>query len=132
MIKLTKAQMEEFNKTYTFLNHWVGSMADKADNIDELRFDGMLPNNEIMRFVRSFNHKFEIPELGYKFTYQSELKRINVLFNNTTKEHKNKVMKMLINYCFQHRVQPHRLRMRFKIFNIVKNETPTVYEYGAA
>ncbi len=129
---LTKAEKKEFNKTYDFLNIWVGSMAVNADRIDELRFDGVAPGYELMKFIRGFNNIFKVDELGFTFTNQSELKRINVLFNNSTKEHREIVMNRLIKYCFSNKVQPYKLRVAFKDFSIVKNETPTVYEYGRA
>lgn len=127
---LTKLEQKEFDKTYDFLNHWVGSMLTQADKIDELRFDGMMPNSELIKFARKINNTSNFDELNLFFTNQSELYKINRLFNDKTNHHKNLVMKRLINYCFANKVQPHRLRMNFKEFSVVRNETPIVYEYG--
>ncbi len=130
---LTKPEIQEFEKTFYFLNVWVGSMHINANSVSELRFDGFPPGAELIKFARGINNLFKVEELDLYFNANdSELRRINVLFNFTNAKKKEVAMNRLVKYCFNNRVQPSRLRFAFKTFSIVKNEDPEIYEYGAA
>ncbi|PHO10312.1 hypothetical protein CPG37_04500 [Malaciobacter canalis] len=131
---LTELELKEFQKTYDFLNYYIGSAASKAKKIQEIKFDGSVVNSEIIKFVNGFRNIFRIEELGMTFkSTHTELQKINLMFNETTKEHKNAVMDRLIKYCFNNKVQPHRLRMRgWKAYQVIKDETPVIVEYGTA
>ncbi|RYA23914.1 hypothetical protein CRU96_05765 [Malaciobacter halophilus] len=131
---LTELEMNEFNKTYDFLNYYIGTAAYKAKKIQEIKFDGSAANNEIIKFVNGFKNLHRIEELDITFkAHHTELQKINLMFNETTAAHKKAVMDRLIKYCFNNRVQPHRLRMRgWKNYQIIKDETPVIVEYGTA
>lgn len=86
-----------------------------AKNVHELRFDGKKANEEILKFI------------GNNF---KDLKEVNHLFNDSRKALKAKTMERLVKYCFMNKVQPYRLRMSFKEFDVFKqNDIPMVYEF---
>ncbi len=116
---LTKLEKKEFEKTFDFINIWIGTAHwFEAKNIHNLRFDGQKANDEILKFI------------GNNF---KDLKEVNDLFNESTPAFKESTMNRLIKYCFMNKVQPHRLRMVFKDFEVYKpNNTPIVYEFGSA
>ena len=37
---LTKLEKQEFEKTFDFINHYIGTYSFMAKNVHELRFDG--------------------------------------------------------------------------------------------
>lgn len=134
---LTTAEKEEFEKTFKFIDHRIGSAYDLgAKTIQEIKFDGVVAQKEILEFVNSFNYLNEIPEINWKASHnQTPLHKISNLFNNSTPERKKVVMDKLINYCFRKKVQPSKLRViGFKKCEVVKvnREEPILYEYGAA
>lgn len=114
---LAKWEQEEFNKTFDFVNHYIGTYSFMAKNVHELRFDGKKANEEILKFI------------GNNF---KDLKEVNCLLNESTRAVKAKTMERLIKYCFMNKVQPHKLRMSFKEFDVFKqNDIPMVYEFGS-
>lgn len=116
---LAKWEQQEFEKTFDFINHYIGTAFwYDAKNVHNLRFDGKKANEEILKFI------------GNNF---KDLKEVNQLFNNSTKALKQQTMERLIKYCFMNKVQPYRLRMiGFKDFDIFKvNDTPIIYEFGS-
>lgn len=114
---LTKLEKQEFEKTFDFINHYIGTYSFMAKNVHELRFDGKKANEEILKFI-SNNFK--------------DLKEVNHLFNDSTKALKKETMERLTKYCLLNKVQPHMLRMSFKEFDVYKaNEVPMIYEFGS-
>ena len=112
---LTKLEKQEFEKTFDFINHYIGTYSFMAKNVHELRFDGKKANEEILKFI------------GNNF---KDLKEVNSLFNESRKALKQRTTERLIKYCFMNKVQPHRLRMCFKEFDVYKqNDIPMVYEF---
>lgn len=114
---LAKWEQEEFEKTFNFINYYIGaSYWLDAKNVHNLRFDGKKANDEILKFI---SNKFK------------DLKEVNLLFNESTPALKQSTMDRLIKYCFLNKIQPHRLRMiGFKDFDIFKNyDVPMVYEF---
>lgn len=116
MRTLAKWEKEEFEKTFNFINYYIGtSYWLNANTIHNLRFDGQKANPELLRFI---DNNFK------------DLKEVNLTFNESSPELKQSTMNRLIKYCFLNKVQPHRLRMFFKEFTIFKpNEIPIVYEF---
>lgn len=55
---LTKLEQREFDKTFNFLNHWIGSAYwyDNVNSLHDLRFDGKRVNLEIFEMI---NNKFK-------------------------------------------------------------------------
>lgn len=131
---LTELEKNEFNKTYDFLNHWVGTAAGiGAKKISEIRFDDRVANAEIIKFVNGIGRLTKVEELNLFFKGESEILKLRLIFNDATTENKKLAMDRLINYCFNNRVQPHKLRMRgFKNYSIKKEDVPVVVEFGAA
>ena len=115
---LAKWEQEEFEKTFNFINYYIGtSYWLDAKNVHNLRFDGKKANDEILKFI------------GNNF---KDLKEVNLLFNESTPALKQSTMNRLIKYCFLNKVQPYRLRMSFKEFDVFKqNDIPMVYEFGS-
>lgn len=114
---LTKLEKKEFEKTFNFINLWIGTAHwFEAKNVHSLRFDGQKANEEILKFI-SNNFK--------------DLKEVNHLFNDSYPALKQSTMDRLIKYCFTNKIQPHRLRMEFKNFDVFKiNDIPLVYEFN--
>lgn len=130
---LTRTEMNEFEKTYNFLNYYIGFAAHMAKKVEQIKFDEKMANAEIIRFVNSFKNIYKIDESNLNLSSHNELQKINLLFNECTSNHKKIVMDRLINYCFNNRVQPYRLRMiGFKNYTIAKDVTPVVVEYETA
>lgn len=132
---LTKAEKKEFERTYAFLDFYIGSFANQVENVSELRFDGLVANREILSFCKRMGNLKEFLEFGlegYKFASLSEVKKINLIFNRVNAERKEIALQKLIDYCFNYKVQPHMLRMKFDKFTIAKNEIPTIFEYQGA
>ena len=114
---LTKLEQQEFEKTFDFINHYIGTYSFMAKNVHELRFDGKKANEEILKFI------------GNNF---KDLKEVNHLFNDSTIALKQQTMERLIKYCFMNKVQPHKLRMSFKEFDVYKaNDVPMIFEFGS-
>ena len=116
---LTKLEKREFEKTFDFINFYIGSSPYYgAKNVHDIRIDGKKLNDELLKFI------------GNNF---KDLKEVNNLFNESTPKLKESTMNRLIKYCFMNRVQPHRLRMMdFKEYSIYKsNDIPVVYEFGS-
>ena len=114
---LTKLEKQEFEKTFDFINHYIGTYSFMAKNVHELRFDGKKANEEILKFI------------GNNF---KDLKEVNCMFNESTIALKQQTMERLTKYCFMNKVQPHRLRMSFKEFDVYKaNDVPMIYEFGS-
>ena len=54
------------------------------------------------------------------------------MFNESRKALKQQTMERLTKYCFMNKVQPHRLRMSFKEFDVYKaNDVPMIFEFGS-
>ena len=114
---LAKWEQEEFSKTFDFINHYIGTYSFMAKNVHELRFDGKKANEEILKFI------------GNNF---KDLKEVNHLFNDSYPALKQSTMDRLIKYCFMNKVQPYKLRMIFKEFDIFKQiDIPMVFEFGS-
>lgn len=131
---LTQLEKNEFEKTYAFLECYIGAAAHSAKKVSQIKFDGKSANAELLKFIGGFNNLHEVSELNLVFPHNyTELQKVNLMFNNINANHKEKVMNRLIAYCFNNRVQPHRLRMYgFKNYMIVKDEAPVIVEYGKA
>jgi len=114
---LAKWEQEEFSKTFDFINHYIGTYSFMAKNVHELRFDGKKANEEILKFI------------GNNF---KDLKEVNHLFNDSYPDLKQSTMDRLIKYCFMNKVQPYKLRMIFKEFDVFKQiDIPMVFEFGS-
>jgi hypothetical protein len=114
---LAKWDKEEFSKTFDFINHYIGTYSFMAKNVHELRFDGKKANEEILKFI------------GNNF---KDLKEVNHLFNDSYPDLKQSTMDRLIKYCFMNKVQPYKLRMIFKEFDVFKQiDIPMVFEFGS-
>ena len=84
---LTNLEMNEFELTYKFLDHNIGSFALQAPTVSSLRFDGRLPNPEIIDFVRRMGNLKEFPEFDFdaaSFARLSPLRKVNAIFNNVS------------------------------------------------
>lgn len=130
MLNLNELELNEFKKTYDFLNHYIGSTC--AKNINELRFNKSLVNQEIRDFLNALLQIQEVKELGLKFTSKdSAIKRCNLLFCDASKYHKDLILMRLIRYCKKHHVQPHRLRMSSYNSEVINSNynPPIVTEY---
>lgn len=103
---LTHQEKKEFEKTYNFINIYIGSSYAYCDSIHELRFDGCRVTQELVKFIQSFK----------------SLKEVSYYFNNLSKDHVKKTMDRLIKYCFNNKVQPSKLRvLNFSKFTIERN-----------
>lgn len=111
-------EKSEFEKTFKFIDHYIGTSCWlDAKNVHNLRFDGKKANEEILKFI------------GNNF---KDLKEVNQLFNDSYPALKQSTMDRLIKYCFMNKVQPYRLRMIFKEFDVFKmNDIPMVFEFGS-
>lgn len=136
---LTQAEMKEFEKTFDYLNNYIGGFADwkyKKITIYDLKINGMPLPNEILTFARSLEKLNSVDELNIKFNSSlNSLHKINILFNNSKiEDEKNIVLQRLISYCFKAKVQPHKLRVEevrngkyyFVAPNVVKKDEPIV------
>lgn len=136
---LTQAEMKEFEKTFDYLNGYIGGFADwkyKKTTIYDLKINGMPLPNEILTFARSLEKLNSVDELNIKFNSSlNSLHKINILFNNSKiEDEKNIVLQRLISYCFKAKVQPHKLRVEevrngkyyFVAPNVVKKDEPIV------
>lgn len=138
MRTLTQAELKEFEKTFDYLNGYIGGFADckyKKTTIYDLKVNGMPLPTEILNFARSLEKLNSLDELNMKFdSSHNSLHKINLLFNDSTNERKNIVMKRLISYCFKAKVQPSKLRIEevrngkyyFVAPSVVKKDEPIV------
>lgn len=111
---LTKLEMNEFNKTFDFIDGYIGTASRLgANNIHQIRFDGNVVPVELMKFANNFKN----------------LKEISNLFNNSTSKLRQSTMQRLIKYCFANRVQPYKLRVIFKEYLILDEPKPIIYEF---
>lgn len=81
---LTQLEKQEFEKTFDFINHYIGTYSFMAKNVHELRFDGKKANKEILKFI------------GNNF---KDLKEVNCLFNESTKALKQQTMERLTKFA---------------------------------
>lgn len=132
---LTQIEKNEFRKTFDFLNLYVGSAytynKGKA-SIYDLRYNGTPAPVELINFCNAISKVQEIPELNIKFGFQTDLLKISILFNETSKRHIESVMDRLVKYCFKNKVQPSRLRVeRDKdfSFNVIELNEPDIKVY---
>ena len=93
----------------------------RKENINAItdfeELDRLIANEEILKFI------------GNNF---KDLKEVNCLFNESTKALKQQTMERLTKYCFMNKVQPYRLRMIFKEFDVYKaNDVPMIFEFGS-
>lgn len=135
---LTQAEMKEFEKTFDYLNNYIGGFADwkyKKTTIYDLKINGMPLPNELLAFSRSLEKLNRVDELNMKFdSSHNSLAKINLLFNDSTEDRKKIVIQRLISYCFKAKVQPYKLRVEevrngkyyFVAPNVVKKDEPIV------
>ena len=115
---LTKAEKREFELTFDFINHYVGSLYfDGAKKIQDIKIDGGRMPDKLTTFIVD--------------KFKNDIKKVNIWFNNTTEKRKETVLNSLIKYCFENRVQPHELRViGFKTIQVQKINF-TYEEYAA-
>lgn len=111
MRTLTKQELQEFEKTFNFLNFYVGAAANLTDNIHNIRINQNPLPNEIIKFVNSLSQLNEVEELGIALYGLTPFKKVNILFNEVSKERKEKIIQRLIRYCFNRKLQPSKLRV---------------------
>lgn len=133
---LTQIEKNEFKKTFDFLNLYVGIAYNynkgKA-SIYDIRYNGSPAPVELIKFCNAIGKVQEIPELDIKFGLQTDLLKISILFNETSKHHIDAVMDRLVKYCFKNKVQPSSLRVeRDKdfTFNVVESSEPEIEVYS--
>ena len=105
---LTQAERNEFEKTFNFINYYVGSLYhDGAKQIHDIKIDGgRMPEKLTTFIVGKFNN---------------DIRKVNLWFNNTNAKRKETMMKKLIDYCMTNRIQPHELRVTgFKSIEVQK------------
>ncbi len=99
MRTLTPLEIREYEKTYSFLNHYIGATY-------------YLPNCESMHDIL-INNK-PLPEdikMYINTEHNGKLWNIHMTFNGSSDEHKRNSMQKLISYCNKNRVQPSKLRV---------------------
>lgn len=134
---LTKAEQNEFNKTYDFLNCYVGMACNYgAKKATQIRINGALVNRELIDFVNAIEKLEYFEELdfvSYEFSKLTGLEKINRIFNDTTKERKQLAMNRLVRYCFNKKVQPYRLRHvgEIKDYFVAEISAPISIEYAS-
>ena len=129
---LNKLEMQEFEKTFNFLNNYIGSSASFTNSIYNLRVNGNPLNTEIVNFVNTFSKLNSVDEIGVVFLpHHNPLQKINLVFNDVSKARKDKIIQRLIKYCFKAKIQPHRLRMSVNEFSVnnYEKEQPIVTEF---
>lgn len=121
---LTKAEQNEFDLTFNFINFYIGALSYLTKSPSDIRINEMPLPYEIIQFINVFSKVKEIPELDLKFNYNdTQLHKINLIFNECSEERKALAMKRLINYCFKNKVQPSKLRIiEIKSVNVLKNK----------
>lgn len=109
---LNKLEMNEFERTFDFIDHYVGSFyhylkekyPDDKPSIYDIKVDGEKLPQKLIKFITG--------------VFKDNLYEVNLRFNDTVKEEK---IPSLIKYCFDNRIQPHELRCRnFKEIAISK------------
>lgn len=134
MRKLTLQEKEEFIKTFNYLVDRIGSFAYLYGgcSIYDLKVNGFPLHKELIDFAKYFDNVYEFE--GLKFKNQNSLQKINLIFNNVSKQHKTVALNLLIAYCFRNKVQPNKLRIETlhngkRIYvtpDLIKRDEPTV------
>lgn len=110
---LTHQENKEFQKTYDFIKIYIGCSHAYCDSVHELRFDSYRVSHELVKFLGNFRN----------------LKEVSYYFNDISKDHVKKTMKKLIDYCFNNKIQPSKLRVsEFKSYT-VEREVIEYQEY---
>lgn len=98
MQPLTKPQKQEFEKTFTFIDVYIGcshylKIIGKNVTMYDIRIDGKILPLELTDMINEH--------------FQGSLKKVNEFFNGVNKEN---AIKFLMEYCYKHRIQPYKLR----------------------
>jgi len=119
MEALRDYELLEFEKTFDFINYYVGSFYwllkdnKQKPSIHDIRVDGQKLPNEIIKFTTD--------------VFKDNLEQVNLRFNDVVKKEK---LPSLIKYCFDNRIQPHQLRCRgFRDISVHEIEVKEV-SYG--
>jgi len=109
---LTYLEMQEFEKTYHFLENYIGIACFYVKSPYRIKFDGKIVSRELLDFISLFDKVNFLHELDFKSLYNlTALEKINAIFNNVNQKRKNIAMQKLINYCFKNQIQPYKLRV---------------------
>jgi len=109
---LTNLEMREFEKTYHFLQNYIGVASIYVKSPYRIKFDGKILNRELLDFISLFDRVKSMPELGFKSLHNlTALEKITLIFNGVSQSKKNIAIQKLINYCFKNQIQPYKLRV---------------------
>jgi len=109
---LTYLEKREFEKTYDFLNNYIGVACIYVKSPYRIKFDGKIVSRELLDFISLFNRVNTIDELGFTSLHNlTALEKISSIFNESSAKRKNIAMQKLINYCFKNQIQPYKLRV---------------------
>jgi len=109
---LTKLEMREFERTYHFLENYIGVASIYVKSPYRIKFDKKIVSRELLDFISLFDRVKFLHELGFKSLHNlTALEKINVIFTNVSEERKDIAMQKLINYCFKNQIQPYKLRV---------------------
>ncbi|MFV7791265.1 hypothetical protein ACNSOP_09100 [Aliarcobacter lanthieri] len=130
---LTYVEKREFEKTYSFLQDYIGTASFSVKSPYRIKIDGEHLSRELLDFINVFEKVNDMPELGFEsLKGLTGLAKINLIFANTNEKRKDIAMQKLINYCFKKQVQPYKLRAyKFKSVTYeddYKEPTVTAFE----
>lgn len=140
MKTLTDLEYKEFEKTFDFIDNYIGCAVHYgAKSIYNIKFDNKVVNEELILFVNDcsklgFINIEDKEENKNIFNKYSPLHKINALFNSHTTKHKRNTIQRLIRWCYKNKIQPHRLRvLNFKEYivqtAISKQDEVIIYEF---